>query len=100
LVVSVNEPGKSEFNFSSALIGLKYNGTGSPAALPALLVQFMNSYFPFTDINPLKKKSEPSTFNFEIQLHNHPLLSEVFLPQLKEFEPGIIAGSFDSRKTN
>ncbi|MGB4413405.1 MAG: translocation/assembly module TamB domain-containing protein [Paludibacter sp.] len=98
LVVSVNEPGKSEFNFSSALIGLKYNGTGSPAALPALLVQFMNSYFPFTDINPLKKKSEPSTFNFEIQLHNHPLLSEVFLPQLKEFEPGIIAGSFDSRK--
>ncbi len=98
LVASVNEPDKSEFNFSSALIGLKYNGTGSPVALPGMLAQFMNTYFPFTHINPLEKKSEPSTFNFEIQLHNHPLLSEVFLPQLKEFEPGIITGSFDSRK--
>lgn len=98
LVASVNEPNKSEFNFSSALVGLKYNGTISPTALPGAMTQFINNYFPFANAKPAKKKVEPSNFNFEIQLHNLPLLSEVLLPQLKEFEPGIITGSFDSRK--
>ena len=37
-------------------------------------------------------------FNFEILLHNHPILSQLLFPQLKEFEPGPIKGSFDSEK--
>jgi hypothetical protein len=98
LVASVNEPNKSEFNVRSALIGLKYKGTVSPTALPAILTQFINNYFPFTDGAPPKNPAKPSSFNVEIQLHNHPILSEVLLPQLKEFEPGIITGSFDSQK--
>ncbi len=98
LFASVNEPKKSVLNFSSPLIGIKYTGTFSPADLSTELNNFVNNYFPFSDDNQLKKKSEPSNFNFEIQLHNHPILSEVLLPQLKEFEPGIIQGSFDSEK--
>jgi hypothetical protein len=93
-----NEPGRTEFNFSSALIDIKYSGTISPADLSAELKSFINKYFPFSDSIQVKKKSEPSNFNFEIQLHNHPILSQVLLPQLKEFEPGIIQGSFDSQK--
>jgi len=99
LFVSINEPDKSELNFSSALIGVKYSGTISPADLSAELNNFINNYFPFSDSNQFKKKSEPSNFNFEIQLRNHPILSQVLLPQLKEFEPGIIQGSFDSEKS-
>jgi len=98
LVASVNAPNKSEFNFNSALIGLKYNGTISPTSLPDALTQFINKYFSFTAAKAPKKKLEPSNFTFEIQLHNHPVLSEVLLPKLKEFEPGIITGSFDSQK--
>jgi hypothetical protein len=98
LVASVNAPNKSEFNFNSTLVGLKYNGTLSPTSLPDVLSQFINTYFPFTATKNLKKKPAPSNFAFEIQLHNHPILSEVLLPQLKEFEPGIITGSFDSQK--
>jgi len=98
LFASINEPNRSEFNFTSALIGIKYSGTISPADLSAELNNFINNYFPFSDSNQIKKKSEPSNFNFEIQLHNHPILSQVLLPQLKEFEPGIIQGSFDSQK--
>ena len=98
LSATVNEPNKSEINVSSALIGLKYTGTVSPTSLPAVLGQFINNYFPFTGSNQQLKKSDPSKFSFEIQLHNHPILSEVLLPQLKEFEPGIIQGSFDSQK--
>jgi len=103
LSATVNEPRKSELNISSALIGIKYSGTVSPAALPSLLNQFINNYFPFSDsIKQLKKSPESSgsKFNFEIQLHNHPILSDVLFPQLKEFEPGIIQGSFDNEKNN
>ncbi len=103
LSATVNEPKKSELNISSALIGIKYSGTVSPTALPALLNQFSNTYFPFSDsIKQLQKSPESSgsKFSFEIQLHNHPILSDVLFPQLKEFEPGIIQGSFDSEKNS
>jgi len=98
LIASINEPNKSEMNISSALIGIKYSGSISPSALPATLTQFINNYFLFSDTKPVKSKSDSSNFNFEIQLHNHPILSEVLIPELKEFEPGIIQGSFNSQK--
>ncbi|MDP2889033.1 MAG: translocation/assembly module TamB domain-containing protein, partial [Bacteroidota bacterium] len=99
LTASVNEPNKSEINVSSALIDIKYSGTVSPIALPALLNQFINNYFPVSDSIQQVKKTDQSNFNFEIQFHNHPILSKVLLPELLEFEPGIIKGSFDSQKS-
>jgi hypothetical protein len=98
LVASVNQPQKSEMNFKSALVNLKYNGTISPASLPNALISFMNNYFPFSTSKLKQTNSDASDFNFEIELKNHPILSEVLLPELKEFDPGIIIGSFDSRK--
>jgi len=98
LSAAVNEPNNSEIKINSALIGIKYTGTVSPDALPGVLSQFINNYFPFTDSKQQIKKSDSANFSFEIQLHNHPILSDVLLPQLKEFEPGIILGSFDSQK--
>jgi hypothetical protein len=100
LFASINEPDKSESKFSSALVGVKYSGTVSPADFSAELKNFINNYFPFSDSKPLLKGSKPSDFNFEIQLHNHPILSQVLLPELTEFEPGVIQGSFDSQKND
>ena len=99
LVASINEPKKSELNIKSALVGIQYSGNLSPTSLSAGLSTFFNQYFPISSPVKQKKSTEPSLFNFEIQLHNHPILSEVFLPQLKEFDPGIIQGSFDSGKS-
>ena len=96
MLASINEPGKSEMVLSSALIGITYSGTVSPASIKGELMNHMNRYFPFSDSSQLPGGGEPSNFSFEIQLHNHPILSQVLLPQLKEFEPGIISGSFDS----
>jgi len=100
LTASVNEPNKSEINVTSAIIDIKYAGTVSPTALPELLNQFINNYFPISKSNQVIKKSEQSNFSFEIKLHNHPILSKVLFPQLKEFEPGIIQGSYDSQKND
>jgi hypothetical protein len=98
LFASINEPGKKEMNFSSALIGIKYSGTISPADISAEMTHFIDNYFPVSAIEKPKKKSGPSDFTFEIQLHNHPIISQVLLPGLTEFEPGIIRGSFNSGK--
>jgi hypothetical protein len=100
LFASLNETRKSEINFSSALVGVKYSGTISPADISAQLNNLINTYFPIGNDTLLKNNDGPTDFSFEIQLHNHPLLSEVLLPQLKEFEPGIIQGNFDSEKND
>ena len=99
-VTSVNKPGKSELNVSSAVIDIKYSGSISPAVLPEELSRYINNYFPFSDSGQFKKKSELNDFNFVIQLYNHPIISEVLLPQLKGFEPGLIQGSFENRKND
>jgi len=102
IIASINEPGKSELNVSSSLISIKYNGTSSPAELPKVLGKFIDNYFSFS--GPGSTRAENTSglqdFDFEIEFHNHPILSEVFFPQLKEFEPGIIKGKFDGRKND
>ncbi|MCW3072522.1 MAG: hypothetical protein JWO44_2412 [Bacteroidetes bacterium] len=98
LFASINEKGRSELNVSSAVIGIRYSGTFSPVDLSKEMQKFTNNYFPLTDQLKDTASSQPQNFSFEIQLKNHPVLSEVFFPQLKEFEPGIIQGSFDSQK--
>jgi hypothetical protein len=99
IIALINQPDKSEFNVTSPLLDIKYTGTVSPAELPKVLGKFMNNYFPFSGPDSIRlNSSKLQNFNFEILLHNHPVLSEVFFPQLKEFWPGQITGSFDSQK--
>ncbi|MCK9310733.1 MAG: translocation/assembly module TamB [Bacteroidales bacterium] len=106
MITSINEPQKSELNMNSALVDVKYSGNIFPTALPAELTAFINSYFPVSKQVTQKKakksqkiKTGSQHFNFEIQLHNHPIISEVLLPQLKEFVPGSIQGIYDSQKS-
>jgi hypothetical protein len=96
LVESVNEPGKSEFSINSALIGIEYAGNISPLALPDVLAGFVNNYFPVSDSIPEIVKSETSKFNFEVKLHNHPIITDLLLPGLNEIIPGSITGRFNS----
>jgi hypothetical protein len=98
LLASINEPVKKVMKKSSALIDIKYTGTTSPADLSTELTQFINAYFPISDNTPVNKTTTPSNFSFEIQLRNNPIISQVLLPQLTVFEPGLISGSFDGSK--
>jgi hypothetical protein len=98
LFASVNEKGKSELNVSSAIIGIKYNGTFSPADAPKEIQKFIDRYFLISDERKDTTGSTAQNFSFEIELRNHPVLNEVFFPELKTFEPGTITGSFNSEK--
>ncbi len=97
---SVNEPDKSKFNISSDLADVNYSGSVSPFNLPSNMGRFISQYFQITDSVSSNKTTQLQDFNFEIQLHNHPILSEVIFPELFEFQQGIIQGSFDSLKNN
>lgn len=100
LFASINEPGKLDLNHSEALVGVKYSGTVSPSAITSGLTGFINSYFPFLESIRMQNRTDSSNFTFEILLQSHPVISQVLLPELKEFEPGIISGSFDSQKSD
>lgn len=101
-ISSVNKTDESSLYIASSLINLQYNGTCFPTELPQILGEFVNSYFPFLDSISTKqsKLMGSQNFNFEIQLRNHPILSEVFIPELKGFELGEIHGSFSSEKND
>ncbi|MEP7170398.1 MAG: translocation/assembly module TamB, partial [Bacteroidota bacterium] len=74
-------------------------GTFTPGNIVSEIKKHINNFFPvLTEKENASADKESQNFTFEIQLHNHPLLSEVFLPGLTEFSPGIIKGSFDSEK--
>jgi len=100
MLASINESKKSELTVSNALVGIKYKGTFSPAFLAKEIKKFLNDYFPFSEPDPLANGHDHQKFEFEVQLHNHPILADLFVPQLKEFEPGLIKGSFDSEKSD
>jgi hypothetical protein len=98
LIASINEKNKSELNVRSSIVAIKYSGAFSPFDLPKELSLFINNYFQFSDSIQQKSKNELTSFNFEIQVRNHPMLSEVFFPELKEMEPLLIQGGYDSLK--
>lgn len=100
LFASINEPNKNELNISSTLVDIKYSGNISPTGLPAELSSFINNYFQFSDSIKAKTPGIPSHFTFEMQLHNHPIISQILLPQITAFEPGIIRGSYNSENND
>ena len=99
---SVNKPNESSVQIASSIINLQFNGTRFPTEIPTVLGEFINSYFPILDTiaTNQSKEKQLQNFTFDLQLHNHPILSEVFLPELKAFESGEITGSFSSEKND
>ena len=100
LTASFNEPDKTKTEKSNALIDLNYSGNVSPAALPEVIHQFVSQYFPFSQQTSANLKTGPANFNFDLRLSNHPILSKILFPQLMEFEPVQIHGSFNSQKSD
>ncbi|MFA5417334.1 MAG: translocation/assembly module TamB domain-containing protein [Bacteroidales bacterium] len=98
LLATTNENNKSEFTLRSPLADINYLGTIAPTTIPKVLNQFMGHYFQFSDTTHPEYTRKSGSFNFEVQIHSHPLLTEVLLPELNEFEPGAILGSFDGDK--
>jgi hypothetical protein len=97
-VASINGPEKNEVSVGSAIIDVRFAGAVSLVALPSALGRYLNGYFPFLDVNPQSDNMEMPSFDLEIQVRNHPIISEVFLPRLKVFEKASLVADYDTEK--
>jgi hypothetical protein len=95
---TANKPGSSSLVVHSKLVDLQYDGSLFPTEIAGEVLSFVNQYFPMPGQGTMKTSGSSDNFTFNIQLHNHPLLSNVFFPLLKEFRPGVIQGSFNNAK--
>ncbi|MCE3258581.1 MAG: hypothetical protein K0S12_222, partial [Bacteroidetes bacterium] len=99
LFAAINEEGNSELKVKSAIVGINYKGTFAPGDLIKELKNNANVYFPIKNLDTsFKPVKGPQNFKFDIELNNHPVVADVFLPDLKEFEPGTFTGSYVSEK--
>lgn len=98
ILVSINEPGKSNMKLSSSMAAASFEGNIDVLSVSDAIINHFNRYFRFTD----KKfqQTKPQNFAFEIKLNDSPLLREVLLPSLQNYKPLDITGSFDSEKAN
>jgi hypothetical protein len=55
----------------------------------------INNYYP---VFPPQEESSPSHFSLDIQIQNHPVLTNVFFKDLRDFVPAKIHAEFDSNK--
>lgn len=92
-----NYQDKSMLSIKSDIADITYKGELSPVFLPEMINKIINKYFHFSDYDSLTAVNKD--FVFDAELRNHPLISEVFFPQLKEFEPVLIHCSFDSKNS-
>jgi translocation and assembly module TamB len=96
LFASLNEDGKTEMSLKSAVIGMDLKGSVAPGKLVPEIVNHINRYFPISDsIIPGTAKNN---FTFKVTVQNNPVIADVFLPALKDFEPVTIDGSFEGKE--
>jgi hypothetical protein len=99
LFASVNEKRKADFSIESSLFAAKMNGTIALGEIGPEINHFINNYFKFQEEEKPTKERLPQQFTFSIELHNSPVISEVFLPELISFSSSPITGSYDSEKS-
>lgn len=97
LAAAVNKEGRNEFNLKSAVVSLKYQGDIEPGRLKEALTDHLYSYFHPANFTPPAKPIAPATFSFDLEVNDHPVLSEVFLPGLTNFSGIQASGRFSSR---
>ncbi len=96
LIASFNELNTKRFEKNNALILFEYTGKASPLALPKTYSNILNHYFPLSDSIKATDAARVQNFSWQLQVHNHPMLKEVFFPQLLAFEPAKISSSYDA----
>lgn len=96
VLVSVNEPGKSNVKLNSSMFAATFDGNIDVLSVSATVTNHLNRYFHLTDAP--YKKTNPQNFTFEVQINDSPLLREVVLPSLSQYSSMNIAGSFNSEE--
>lgn len=97
LFASIDQEGRSEISITSDLFTADFRGSFNVFQLPMAMQRFINNYYHMDDTLEVVDTG-PQHFAFNIELRNTELLTELLVPELKEFVPGKISGIFDSER--
>ncbi len=97
LFASIDQEGQSEISIRSDIIEGDFAGTINLYSLPEVIRRHFNNYFSLRDTS-YAKPAQPQNFTFKLVLKNTDLLTEILVPELDPFIPGVIAGEFNSKE--
>lgn len=99
LFASIVDKRQTNIRIDSDLLTAYFEGTINLGDLPTTLKNHFSRYYGLQETTE-PDTLEPQNFEFEIELHNPELLTQVIAPGLERFVPGQINGSYDSRDHN
>ncbi len=99
LFASITGNRRTSINIDSDLLTASFKGAINLEDLGPVLNRHFSQYYSLDEVIPPDTLLEQD-FEFEIQLHNPELLTEVLVPGLSNFVPGTITGKYDSREVN
>ncbi len=97
LFASIDQEGQSEISIRSDILDGNFEGTINLYSLSEVIRRHFNNYFSLHD-TAYKKPAQPQNFKFDLSIKNTDLLTEIIIPELDPFVPGIIRGEFDSNE--
>lgn len=95
LVTSIDQEEHTELSIRSDLLDGEFTGTINLLSLPGVLGNHFAKYY--GTAQDRNDSSSVQNFEFDLRLKNTELLTELLLPELEPFEPGVIRGEFDSQ---
>ncbi|MEJ0032761.1 MAG: translocation/assembly module TamB domain-containing protein [Bacteroidota bacterium] len=97
LFASLDQQGHSKMSVRSDILSGDFEGSFNIFSVSEVLQHHFERYFA-----PKGKKASPEgppqNFTFNLAIRNTDLLTEVLVPNLDPFTPGVIHGEFDSRE--
>ncbi len=97
LFVSIDQEGKSNMTVRSEILSGKFEGTFNLFTIGTVMKQHINRYFALHD-ESVKKFTIPQNFKFELTIRDTDLITEILVPELEPFVPGVFKGEFDSEE--
>lgn len=97
LFASLDQEGQSKMSIRSDILSGDFEGTFNIFSIGEVLSHHFERYFSSGPRKPAPD-GPPQNFTFDLQIKNTDLLTEVLVPELEPFTPGIIRGEFDSQE--
>jgi len=96
-LVAEARPDLADFHFKSSVVDIHFDGNFDILTLPDVLRRHTLFYIENED-NTSKNKLKSQQFEFNIDVKDPELISDIAVPGLKSFNSGIIKGSYNSEK--
>lgn len=97
LFASIDQEGKSNMTVRSEILSGKFEGSFNIFTIGTVMKQHINRYFKLHD-ESVKAFAAPQNFNFELTIRDTDLITEILVPELEPFVPGVVRGEFDSEE--